>query len=263
MNPGTASTPTTPRKDDPGGRHHPRNRPWAWVFAEKTLVAAGQCTPIGTAPRDEQIRGRGLRLRRDRRNRRRHQHGRRPRGESVAVISGGVGAAIAGAGCAGATTIIAVDVDDDELRTAQRLGAAHTINSRTADAVEGIRELTGGFVRGLVIDAVGVADTLPCRRSRHGTSRGAWCSSASRTRAPRSICPWTRCSSHRRLVRTPRGRGHAPSRDFPMLVDHESWGAWTSTPSCRSALRSTTTSTRPSRRCPPARSCAAVVELDR
>src|ERR1700722_10289268 len=62
------------------------------------------------------------------------------RGDTVAVIGcGGVGdAAVLGARLAGAKTIIAVDVDDRKLGWARDFGATHTINSRSADAVEGI-----------------------------------------------------------------------------------------------------------------------------
>src|SRR3712207_9483371 len=79
------------------------------------------------------------------------------RGESVAVFGcGGVGdAAIAGARLAGATTIVAVDVEDRKLEWAKRFGATHTVNSRETDPVEAVRALTGGFGVDVAIDAVG------------------------------------------------------------------------------------------------------------
>ena len=84
------------------------------------------------------------------------------RGESVAVIGcGGVGtAAIAGAQLGGATTIIAVDIDEEKLARAREHGATHTVNSSKVDPVEAIKELTGGFGADLVIDAVGIAPTF-------------------------------------------------------------------------------------------------------
>ena len=84
------------------------------------------------------------------------------RGDSVAVFGcGGVGdAAIAGAVLAGATTVIAVDVDDRKLEWARQFGATHTINSRQQDAVEAIRELTGGFGVDVAIDAVGLPEVF-------------------------------------------------------------------------------------------------------
>ena len=79
------------------------------------------------------------------------------RGDSVAVIGcGGVGdAAIAGSRLAGAHTIIAVDIDDRKLEWAKDFGATHTVNSTQTDAVEAIRELTGGNGVDVAIEAVG------------------------------------------------------------------------------------------------------------
>ena len=132
-------------------------------FAEKTLVAAGQCTKITVDISPEQYAaigllgcgvtaGLGAVL----------NTGELKRGESVAVIGcGGVGtAAIAGAQLGGATTIIAVDIDEEKLARAREHGATHTVNSSKVDPVEAIKELTGGFGADLVIDAVGIAPTF-------------------------------------------------------------------------------------------------------
>jgi len=128
-------------------------------FAELTLVAAGQCTKVDPQADATAVgllgcgvmAGFGAAV----------NTGGVSRGDSVAVIGcGGVGnAAIAGAAVAGATTIIAVDVDDRKLEWARKLGATHTVNSRKTDAVEDIRELTGGHGADVVIDAVGRPET--------------------------------------------------------------------------------------------------------
>jgi len=83
------------------------------------------------------------------------------RGDSVAVIGcGGVGnAAIAGARLAGASTIIAIDRDDQKLQWAKDFGATHTVNSAQVDLVAAVQELTGGFGADVVIDAVGRPET--------------------------------------------------------------------------------------------------------
>jgi S-(hydroxymethyl)mycothiol dehydrogenase len=129
------------------------------AFVEKTLVAAGQCTKVDPAASPAAagllgcgvMAGLGAAI----------NTGNVGRGDSVAVIGcGGVGnAAIAGSRLAGASKIIAVDVDDRKLTTALRLGATHTVNSRSADAVEAIRELTGGNGADVVIEAVGRPET--------------------------------------------------------------------------------------------------------
>lgn len=129
------------------------------AFIEKTLVHAGQCTPVDPAASPAAagllgcgvMAGIGAAI----------NTGAVGRGKSVAVIGcGGVGcAAVAGSALAGAGTIIAVDVDDRKLEWASGLGATHTVNSSGRDAVEAIHELTGGFGADVVIDAVGIPET--------------------------------------------------------------------------------------------------------
>ena len=129
------------------------------AFAEKTLVASGQCTKVNPAARPEVagllgcgvMAGLGAAL----------NTGQVTRADSVAVIGcGGVGdAAVLGAAVAGAARIIAVDVDDRKLEWARQFGATDVVNSRQADPVEAIRELTGGFGADVVIEAVGRPET--------------------------------------------------------------------------------------------------------
>ncbi|GJF27873.1 oxidoreductase [Kitasatospora sp. NE20-6] len=129
------------------------------AFAEKTLVAAGQCTKVDPAASPAAagllgcgvMAGLGAAI----------NTGGVGRGDSVAVIGcGGVGgAAVVGAKLAGAGRIIAVDLDDRKLAGARTLGATHTVNSTATDPVEAIRELTGGHGADVVIDAVGRPET--------------------------------------------------------------------------------------------------------
>ncbi|MER6995966.1 S-(hydroxymethyl)mycothiol dehydrogenase [Streptomyces sp. NPDC000410] len=129
------------------------------AFAEKTLVAAGQCTKVdpSVSPAVAGLLGCGVMAGIGAAV----NTGAVGRGDSVAVIGcGGVGdAAIVGSRLAGAARIIAVDIDDRKLETAKSMGATHTINSRTTDPVEAIRELTGGFGADVVIEAVGRPET--------------------------------------------------------------------------------------------------------
>ena len=69
-------------------------------------------------------------------------------GSTVAVIGcGGVGLnAIQGAKLMNASRIIAVDIFDHKLEFTYKFGATDVVNSRDVDAVEAIRELTGGGV---------------------------------------------------------------------------------------------------------------------
>jgi len=129
------------------------------AFADLTLVASGQCTPVNPAIKPEVagllgcgiMAGLGAAL----------NTAGVSRGDTVAVIGcGGVGdAAILGASLAGARTIIGVDIDDRKLEWARQFGATHVVNSREADPVAEIQALTGGNGADVVIEAVGRPDT--------------------------------------------------------------------------------------------------------
>lgn len=129
------------------------------AFAEMTLVAAGQCTKVDPAAPPEVagllgcgvMAGIGAAI----------NTGEVSRGDTVAVFGcGGVGdAAIAGALLAGASTIVAVDIDDRKLDLARKFGATHVVNSTKTDPVEAIRAATGGFGADVVIEAIGRPET--------------------------------------------------------------------------------------------------------
>jgi S-(hydroxymethyl)mycothiol dehydrogenase len=125
------------------------------AFAEKTLVAAGQCTKVDPRARPEAVgllgcgvmAGLGAAM----------FTGQVGLGDSVAVFGcGGVGcAAIAGARLAGAGTVIAVDVDPRKFAAATAFGATHTVDASSTDPVEAIAALTGGNGADVCIEAVG------------------------------------------------------------------------------------------------------------
>jgi Zn-dependent alcohol dehydrogenase len=95
-------------------------------------------------------------------------------GQSVAVFgAGGIGlCAVQAAAIVDAHPIVAVDVIADKLVFAGRFGATHTVNAQEGDAVQAIRELTGGGVD-FAIDAVGLPQTQEqiLRSARAGYSR--------------------------------------------------------------------------------------------
>ncbi|MEO7397855.1 MAG: S-(hydroxymethyl)mycothiol dehydrogenase [Ilumatobacteraceae bacterium] len=130
------------------------------AFAEKTLVAAGQCTRVNPAAKPEVagllgcgvMAGIGAAM----------LTGGVQRGDSVAVFGcGGVGnAAIVGARLAGATTIVAVDLDDRKLEWATQFGATHTVNGTNSDPVAAIKAATNGNGADVCIEAVGHPEVL-------------------------------------------------------------------------------------------------------
>ncbi|GAA2176318.1 S-(hydroxymethyl)mycothiol dehydrogenase [Arthrobacter parietis] len=189
------------------------------AFAEKTLVASGQCTKVDPDADAAAVgllgcgimAGIGAAI----------NTGNVRRGDSVAVIGcGGVGiAAIAGSKLAGATRIIAVDIDNRKLELAKGLGATDLVNSKETDPVEEIRRLTGGNGANVVIDAVGRPETYKqafYARDLAGTVVLVGVPTPDMTLELPLLDVF--------------GRGGAlksswygdclPSRDFPMLVDH-------------------------------------------
>jgi S-(hydroxymethyl)mycothiol dehydrogenase len=134
------------------------------AFAEKTLVAAGQCTKVDPKARPAAVgllgcgvmAGIGAAI----------NTGQVTRGKSIAVIGcGGVGvAAIAGAALAGASPIIAVDIDAKKLEKARAMGATHVVDSSQTDAVAEIKRICGETYEGaegadVVVEAVGRPET--------------------------------------------------------------------------------------------------------
>ena len=90
------------------------------------------------------------------------ESGRIQIGDIVAVFAQGpIGlCATAGARLRGASLIVVVDGIDQRLEVARRLGADVTINYRTADPVEAIRDLTGGRGVDVAIEALGTQQTF-------------------------------------------------------------------------------------------------------
>ena len=129
------------------------------AFTELTLVAAGQCTEVPRVRPEAAgllgcgvMAGIGAAL---------HTGNVEP-GDSVAVFGcGGVGAgAIAGARLAGATTIVAIDIDDRKLEWARSLGATHVVNSGREDPVAAVRAATNTFGADVAVEAVGRPEVL-------------------------------------------------------------------------------------------------------
>ncbi|MGC5013626.1 S-(hydroxymethyl)mycothiol dehydrogenase [Streptosporangium sp. DT93] len=188
------------------------------AFIEKTLVAAGQCTKVDpSAPAKVAgllgcgvMAGLGAAI----------NTGGVGRGDSVAVIGcGGVGdAAILGARLAGASKIIAVDVDDRKLGWAVDFGATHTVNSRTQDVVETVKELTGGNGADVVIEAVGRPETYKqafYARDLAGTVVLVGVPTPEMTLELPLIDVFGRGGA----LRSSWYGDCLPSRDFPMLID--------------------------------------------
>jgi len=145
-------------------------------------------------------------------------------GESVAVFgAGGIGlCAIAAAAIIDAHPIIAVDVIEDKLDFARRFGATHMVNSKEVDAVQVIRDLTGGGVD-YAIDAVGVPQTQEqilraVKPGYSGLNRGGTALLIGLTPAGAQVCLDTSLFAGSRTFTRTSGGDCRPERDFPLFV---------------------------------------------
>ena len=187
-------------------------------FAERTLVAAGQCTKVDSAVRPEVagllgcgvMAGLGAAL----------LTGEVRPGDSVAVFGcGGVGdAAIAGAKLAGATTIIGVDLDVRKLEWAREFGATHVVDASAQDPVEAVREATDGNGADVCIEAVGnpkVFEQAFFARDLAGTLVQVGVP----TPEMRIDLPFIELFGRGGRIKPSWYGDCLPSRDFPLLVD--------------------------------------------
>jgi alcohol dehydrogenase len=83
-------------------------------------------------------------------------------GSTVAIVGAGpVGlAALLTAQFYSTSQVIVIDLDDNRLAVARRLGATHTVNSSDGKAVAKVKQLTAGRGVDTAIEAVGIPDTF-------------------------------------------------------------------------------------------------------
>ena len=146
------------------------------------------------------------------------------KGQSVAVIGvGGVGInVIAGAKIAGADPIIAVDLLDEKLDFAREFGATHTVNAKDTDAVEAIREITGGGAD-FAFDAIGGPVTTPqilaaVRYGRLGATRGGVAVVVGIPQGPVTLPAGAYPMGEKSLIGSLGGSSH-PETDYPQYID--------------------------------------------
>jgi S-(hydroxymethyl)mycothiol dehydrogenase len=188
------------------------------AFADKTLVAAGQCTKVNPAARPEAagllgcgvMAGLGAAM---------YTGGVGP-GDSVAVFGcGGVGcAAVAGSKLAGAAVIIGVDLNAKKLELASAFGATHTVDASTTDPVEAIRALTGGNGADVCIEAVGDASVMAQAFDARDLA-GTLVQVGVPTPDMRIDLPMIEFFGRGGALKPSWYGDCLPSRDFPMLVD--------------------------------------------
>jgi S-(hydroxymethyl)mycothiol dehydrogenase len=188
------------------------------AFAEVCLVAAGQAVKVDPAARPEAaglvgcgiMAGFGAVV----------NTAQVGRGDTVAVFGcGGVGnAAVHAAALVGARKVIAVDIDGRKLDLARQFGATDTVDSSQVNAVDAVRELTGGFGADVTVEAVGHPDVFKQAfhaRDHAGTLVQVGVPNPQMRIDVRMLDFYGRGGSLR-----PAWYGDClPSRDFPILID--------------------------------------------
>jgi S-(hydroxymethyl)glutathione dehydrogenase/alcohol dehydrogenase len=140
------------------------------------------------------------------------------RADTIMVVGcGAVGlAAVQGARLAGASTIIAVDIDDAKLKLAVKMGASFGINPRHEDAVAIGKKETSGRGVDCVIEAAGSAPAfgLTLEAVRPG-GEVIW---LGKIDVEKEVAfRWGSLMQEKRIRRSSYGNAR-PARDFPMLV---------------------------------------------
>jgi S-(hydroxymethyl)glutathione dehydrogenase / alcohol dehydrogenase len=139
-------------------------------------------------------------------------------GDAVMVIGcGAVGlAGVQGARLAGAGAIVAVDLDDNKLDLAEKVGATDRINARSDDAVALAKAKTGGRGVDVVLEAAGQPASF--RLSVEAVRPGGQVIWLGKTDVESEVgFRWGSLMGEKRIRRSSYG-GARPARDFPLLA---------------------------------------------
>ncbi len=140
-------------------------------------------------------------------------------GDTIAVFgTGAVGLAAMMAGrISGCTKVIAVDIVPERLQLAKELGATHTINSKEADAVAQIKELTNGYGVDWTVDTTGVKTVIT--NAVQALAQGGTCAAIAVTPQLIQISTWNDlCVDDKKIIGVNMGDS-IPQVDIPRLIE--------------------------------------------
>jgi S-(hydroxymethyl)glutathione dehydrogenase/alcohol dehydrogenase len=139
-------------------------------------------------------------------------------GQSAAVVGcGGVGISVV-QGCAAmaAEPLIAIDANPEKLALAASLGATHTIDASSVDAVEAVQEITGGGVD-YAFEAIGLKATIEQAVAMLGPAGSAVLVGMPPDGVTVEIDPMAITSSEQRILGCMYGSCNPPV-DFPRIL---------------------------------------------
>jgi S-(hydroxymethyl)glutathione dehydrogenase / alcohol dehydrogenase len=154
------------------------------------------------------------------------RHAKVDLGSSTAVIGlGGVGlSAIQACYVAGATTIIAIDVDESKLEMARRFGATHVVNAEKEDACARVLDLTNGAGVDFSFEVIGIPAVI--RQAYNMTANGGLVTVVGVSPPGSEVAFPATDFGHRKTV-TWASAGNANAwNDIPRIVDLYLAGRW-------------------------------------
>lgn len=136
-------------------------------------------------------------------------------GDFVVVFGCGmIGCGVIVAAASKGAKVLAVDIDEQKLSLARRIGASYTINSRKENVAQAVRELRGGNGADVVIEAVGAPTTYVSAIDTVGFSGRVVCIGY----AKEDISFTTRLFVQKEL--DIRGSRNALPEDFDLVIDY-------------------------------------------
>jgi len=139
-------------------------------------------------------------------------------GQSVLVVGlGGVGlSAVLGAVAAGARQVIAADIAEDKLELAKSMGATHVVNSKDADAVQQVKDISGGGVD-IAAEFAGVGPALEFAFAATGKGGATVTAGLPHPDTRLAVSPVQMVAEERRFLGSYLG-GHVPALDIPEYI---------------------------------------------
>lgn len=139
-------------------------------------------------------------------------------GQSVLVVGlGGVGlSAVLGAVAAGARQVIAADIAEDKLELARSMGATHVVNSKDADAVQQVKDISGGGVD-IAAEFAGVGPALEFAFAATGKGGSTVTAGLPHPDTRLAVSPVQMVAEERRFLGSYLG-GHVPALDIPEYI---------------------------------------------
>ncbi|MES1928390.1 alcohol dehydrogenase GroES-like domain family protein [Salinisphaera dokdonensis CL-ES53] len=139
-------------------------------------------------------------------------------GQTVLVVGlGGVGlSAVLGAIAGGAAQVIAADIDDDKLERARELGATATVNTKDENALEKVKDLTGGGVD-VAAEFAGVQPALEFAFAATGKGGKTVTAGLPHPDVRLPVSPTQLVAQERTLMGSYLG-GHVPKLDIPEYI---------------------------------------------